>query len=468
MKAKQSDPNILLIVSDAHRPDRVSAYNDEFPTPNIQQLADDGETFEQCYSSINATDASITTILTGLYPTHHGIIQQGNEITEEEKQAVADTRPLPELISHESICIDLLERWHARGFDHYVNPKNQTRNPVMDFLSQVLDTLPESIAEKIRDSYRSVSSGNPLITADTVASQFLDQLDDVDNPWFGMVHFWDAHIPYVVERPIPAPIKDREYEDGDVPIADISERLGDSHWGKAFPELARGSETVGDLKRKYDAGAYYVDQAIGRIIEQLKESGAYEDTILIFTADHGESLTEHKIFFEHHGLYEPSVHVPLVITGPGFSGRESEFVQHFDLVPTILDLLGEKTAVNFDGVSLAPDARTLNRDAVVFEEGNAARKRGIRTEQYKFIQRLDDTSICSYCGFGHGPTSELYDLDTDPSETDNIVETSPDIAESLAEKVNDRIGEIPDTSQSEVMFHESQEVMERLESMGYK
>lgn len=229
------------------------------------------------------------------------------------------------------------------------------------------------------------------------------------------------------------------------------------------------STTVGELKRKYDAGVWNVDQAIGKIEEQLKHEGIYDETALIITADHGESFTEHGILFDHHGLYEPTVHVPLIIRAPGFEGREDQFIQHFDLVPTILDLIGKDYKEDsFDGVSLVEEGtRNLDRDAVFMEEGHTARKRAVRTDSYKYIKRLDDEEACRYCEIRHADDEELYTLDTDPGEEDNVVQENPEIYQRLDNQLDDWVRNIPGPIKHESNFEASQEVKDHLEEMGY-
>ena len=99
--------NVLLIVVDALRTDRVGVYGGSDLTPNIDSIADDGEVFEQCYSCINATDSSLTTILTGTYPTHHGVLNHGQNITDEERQYPSGTTPLAGLLSNASLTCSL-------------------------------------------------------------------------------------------------------------------------------------------------------------------------------------------------------------------------------------------------------------------------------------------------------------------------------------------------------------------------
>ena len=153
-----------------------------------------------------------------------------------------------------------------------------------------------------------------------------------------------------------------------------------------------------------------------------------------------ESLTEHNIFFDHHGLYDVTIRVPLIIWCPSmFSGhvRVSSLVQHVDLVPTILDILNIGERYGFDGERLVPlirGERNCIRSLVYVEEAHTQRKRAIRTENFKYIYALSNREVvCRYCGFIHGGVKELYCLKEDPQELLNVVEKYPRVAQELEE-----------------------------------
>mgnify|MGYP006275411675 CR=1 FL=1 len=465
--------NVVLIVADALRPDRVGAYSGTNLTPNIDRIGRDGEIFEECFACINATDSSVTTILTGLYPTRHGVINHGNRVTEEEKQFVGATSPLPELLptSYYSAGVDRLGRWHKRGFDTYINPRNAQKSSFVKTASRFIDSLPSPIQKPIQETYRLISSDNSHSSQSSVTTQkSLEALPDNQSPFFLFTHYWDTHIPYVSSDNLPRKIRNRSYDDGDESLDSVLEPIDGSPWADRLRGGLMGdSTTVGELKRKYDAGVWNVDQAIGKIEEQLKHEGIYDETALIITADHGESFTEHGILFDHHGLYEPTVHVPLIIRAPGFEGREDQFIQHFDLVPTILDLIGKDYKKDsFDGVSLVEEGpRNLDRGAVFMEEGHTARKRAIRTNSYKYIKRLDDEEVCRYCEIRHATDEELYSLDRDPEEEYNVVQYKPEVHQRLDNQLHAWVSDVPDPTTDESDFETSQEVKDHLEEMGY-
>jgi arylsulfatase A-like enzyme len=170
---------------------------------------------------------------------------------------------------------------------------------------------------------------------------------------------------------------------------------------------------------------------------------------MIVTSDHGESLDEHDIFFDHHGLYDVTTHVPLILHGPKFlppAGPVEALVQHVDLVPTLCDLLGiDRTNLEFDGSSWMPlfEGRTTSlRDFILSEENYVQRKIAIRTRDHKYIFAPDGKGFCNYCQKIHKGPEELYDLTSDPGETVNRIAADPEIAAELRNRLKARLAEL--------------------------
>lgn len=483
--------NVLVVVFDALRFDRVTSSASPALTPNINEILEDGEEFTNCFSCSNVTDSCLSTIMTGMYPTRHGIMNHGARISEANLEQIASTVPLAERLqpTHNTLGVNRKRNWHERGYDRYVNPNEWSKGSAISTLSGAVESLPGTLPEVIRTVYdkflslylslqgESVRTDERLMkrelerfypSAESTTNVAMELLEDVDGPWYLNTHYWDTHIPYNPTVTPPEFIEERTYEDGDVELDEAIEPIRGSRWAEELERSVGHADTVGDVKRLYDAATWYADREFGRLLKYLKEQGEYEDTLIIVTADHGESLTEHGILFEHHGLYDVSTHVPLVIKGPGFSGSESEFVQHFDIVPTVLDLLDtDYEPEEFDGQSLIPDedgTRDLERDAVYMESKHKSRKRAIRTGDYKYIKRIGERTECRFCGIPHGEDQELYDLTTDPGETNNIIQTHPDVADELAEKMQAFIDGLPDTPRERIDFEPPED---QLRELGY-
>jgi arylsulfatase A-like enzyme len=210
----------------------------------------------------------------------------------------------------------------------------------------------------------------------------------------------------------------------------------------------------------YDASIRYVDAAIGQLLDELKKLNLYDDTVIIITADHGEEFGEHGRF-NHGGLYDTVIHVPLVIanSGAGEGLVIERQVSLIDLAPTILDLVGIESANNFQGRSLlpviegrnpiSPAVMTIGPDpctnrwaprrrisgnsdmsiAPDFSHSRLSPSRIIscRSEEWKYIytEKYDGTCV----------KQELYDLKNDPGETNNLQPSHKEKAKEFAVKV---------------------------------
>jgi hypothetical protein len=178
-----------------------------------------------------------------------------------------------------------------------------------------------------------------------------------------------------------------------------------------------------------------MDACIQRIFTQLEALGILDNTILVINADHGETLHDHECWYDHHGLYDVTLHVPLIIRYPAkvpAGKRIPGYNQHKDLVPTILDLAGIRTRQKFDGRSLM---QLVRGEATSFEsefyitECTWMRKHGWRTPQWKLIVALEPD-------FHFKPAVELYNLIEDPHEDNNVAEQNPEIVKALRARMD--------------------------------
>jgi arylsulfatase A-like enzyme len=181
---------------------------------------------------------------------------------------------------------------------------------------------------------------------------------------------------------------------------------------------------------QYDGSVAYMDAAMRTIFTALESLGILDDTIVVINADHGETLYDHECFFDHHGLYDPTLHVPLIIRYPGrvpAGKRIAGYNLHEDLTPTILDLAGIDAGIAFDGKSLTPmmDGQILSHASEFYiTECTWMRKHGWRTPEWKLIEALEPD-------FHDKPQLELYNLIHDPDENTNLAESEPEVVTLL-------------------------------------
>jgi arylsulfatase A-like enzyme len=186
---------------------------------------------------------------------------------------------------------------------------------------------------------------------------------------------------------------------------------------------------------QYDGAIAYMDAAIQTIFTALEAHGLLDNTIVALNGDHGETLYDHDCYFDHHGIYDVTLHVPLIIRYPGkvpAGRRVAGFNQHKDLVPTLLDLAGvDARGIDFDGKSLMPMVRgeVASYDSEFYiTECTWMRKNGWRTPEWKLIVALEPD-------FHFKPPVELYNLVQDPDENVNLAESEPEVVALLRHRM---------------------------------
>lgn len=428
----------------------ISVVNPQaLPTPNIDRLARNGILFRDAYSCTNATDPSITTMMTGLHPARHGIVHHGGYVTSEE---IAQVRRVPTLVEflnqagYTTIGIDWLGRWHKQGFDIY---SGITKRSI--FSSHLIKYLDRYNLWKVANRVLSLTGGklNKAVSALRAfddARLVVDRAIDLlrlhcHSPFFLFIHFWDLHAPY---RPISRFISQvpKNVNGPRLTIRDVLAQLRNPLWRQQIERWTGDYTYVDEFVAAYQSEVLFVDEQLGRLWDAFKQLGLDNNTLIILTSDHGESFYEHGICFDHHGLYEATVHVPLILHAPNSlpGGIEVKgLVQHTDLMPTLLELLNLSCPSDLDGTSLLPmiaDA-TSHRSVIYLEETLTQHKVAVRTKRYKYIRALSEQdAICRYCGIVHGGLEELYDLEQDPNESKNIAQEKPDVREELCKQVS--------------------------------
>lgn len=425
-----SKPHIILIVIDALRFDRLTCNGYDKPTtPHLDKIASQGVTFENAFSSTNATDPSLTTIFTGLHPYTHGIVSHGMDVDPKSINVVKKISYISEVLKkcgYRTFALDWLDRWHKKGFDYYSG-----------FISgrKFLLKIPSRVRALVRSllPQRLYLSSLKIDRAETLADMALSLIRRYSNqPMFFFIHFWDTHTPYYAPKNYLSCFQKMSYNCS-LTLSDLIKEVDGEQAKRVIKMAAAGCSDVNEVLARYDASIAYVDGQVGRIYQVLEDEGLLDETLLIITSDHGESLLEHGIYFAHHGLYDVSIHVPLIMRGPDIPAKKrvNGFVQHTDILPTILDLVGyNRKNLKYEGVSLMKILREGNspRRYIIAVEGYTQRKVAIRTKQFKYIYSpSNQTATCRFCRKIHGGTEEFYDLINDPLENENLLRKDKNI-----------------------------------------
>jgi arylsulfatase A-like enzyme len=398
--------NIVLIALDTQRADHLGCYGyGKRTSPFIDSIARRGVLFERCYAPNIPTHPSFTTMLSGKEAITHDIINIGGGVPVAE-----GVRMLPEVLrehGYATAAVDSMGRHFERGFDEYHTYQWDRSRPT------VLRK-----AETVNDK----------------ALPLIERLIAQPKPFFLFLHYWDPHTPYLPPSPY-----DRMFYPKDKDPYDPNNHSMDEAWGWDafkwyFHEWMPGVTDSEYVISLYDGETAYMDRHLRAVFKALEP--VQKDTLVILTADHGEIMDEHDGYFDHHGLYEGNVHVPLIFYWPGSLPRGKRvpgLVQNLDLAPTLLDLAGVPDREGVEGLSLLPTIYGLrdgNYDTLFFSEATWQVKRAVRRGQWKLIKALEPDPH-------GGPMRELYDLDADPAEQRNLVDERPGLAAELEAKLDE-------------------------------
>jgi arylsulfatase A-like enzyme len=398
--------NVILLAIDTLRADHLSCYGyHRLTSPHLDRIARQGTLFSECFSPHIPTHPGFTTIMTGKDVFTHQIVAHGGK-----RELDPAVRTLAEILreqGYRTAAADNLGRWFSRGFEVY----EVYRWPLEA-------TGPWRKAEVVNEK----------------ALVLLDQLAAQSQPFFLFLHYWDPHTPY-----LPPPPFDRMFYYGNE--KDPENRSMDPVWAVEpfrdyFAQWMGGVTDIRFPEAQYDAEIAYCDATLARLFTALEHYRLLENTLLVILADHGEVLADHVCYFDHHGLYDANLHVPLILHCPGRipEGRRIDgFVRLLDVAPTILDFLGLGDLAHrekMEGQSLLPllgrspgDRRGVCSE-IYLTECTWMRKRGLRTHEWKIIQALEPD-------FHNLPPIELYHLPSDPGEQVNLATVRPEVVEWL-------------------------------------
>jgi len=359
---------VLYVVFDTLRADHLSCYGYFRPTsPNIDRIASEGVLFSNAYPTDVPTQPSYTAMFSGKRGISTGVVSHADEY-------LSDDAPwFPQILvskGYTTCAVSTLyhmKKWFARGFQYYMNP----------------------VAGDVRLTQR--------VTADQINSMAIPWLKTHrEDNFFMFVHYWDVHTIYA-----PPSRYKRLYYQGDEKDPDnhslegIKESLAYPFVKRLLDAMGKGITDIEYVIAQYDAEITYVDEKFGELVATLEELNILNDTLIILTSDHGESLGEHNIYFDHADVYEPTIHVPLIFHHPDLPrGKKIEaLVQLIDIAPTVLEFFGVDIPDEFEGKSLFPllkGERTEQYKEVFTNQGLWQATRMMRNKRWKLIKCIDN------------------------------------------------------------------------------
>jgi arylsulfatase A-like enzyme len=468
-------PNILLICADQWRNDCISALgHPNVKTPNLDALAADGVLFENHFGQTTPCGPSRTSLLTGLYLMNHRSGRNGTPLDSrhtnlalEARKAgydpalfgYTDTTPDPRGKHPNDPALTAYDEGIMPGFIAPLHLPEDMGAWVSDLLAKGYDFEGRSDVFRPRRNFRQpedrgfryIPTEFPAEDDETtfLTDHFLKWLlVRQDKPWFAHFVFFRPHPPFIAPEPYNAAVHPRDVA---MPFrASSPEEEGRQHpfLRYAIDKLRTPGDfdelnpldivTADDLEIRQMRATYYglveeCDVQLGRIIQHLKDTGQYDRTLIIVTSDHAEMLGEHYMWSKEI-YFDQSFHLPLVIRDPRPDGarglRVTEMTQAIDVMPTILDWIGQPVPRTCDGRSLVPFLKGKVpddwRDVVYFEHDfrnvrSQAVERALGISSDECVYAVIRGKRWKYVHFAALPPL-LFDLENDPHESRNLAE----------------------------------------------
>lgn len=412
LAAQAKRMNIIVIVTDDQSRWSVGAYgNREAITPNMDRLAREGALFTNAFVATPVCSPSRATFLTGLYPTRMGITDYIGLEARARLGLPPERTTWPEVLQQNGYVTALEGKWHL-GMQPQFHPTRNGYDHFYGFVSGA-STPMDPVLEVDGKEQKLTGSMPDLLVDDAI--RFLDA--NRSRPFALSLHFRAPHLPY---GPVP--------EEDSALFKDLDPTIPD------FPGLDKAQ--VKQWYREYYASVHSVDRNLGRLLARLEELGLSEDTIVVFTSDHGYMIGQHGMHSKGNGwwvvgglrgprrpnMWDDSLMVPLIIRWPGVVKPGTvidECVSNIDTFASVLGMLGIPIpkGVEQDGLDFSPFLRgekvAVWRDAVFgqydLHNSNLAFMRSIRTDKWKLV-RFHLTNLMN----------ELYNLEDDPGELHNL------------------------------------------------
>ncbi|MDA1230804.1 MAG: sulfatase [Planctomycetota bacterium] len=470
--AEDARRNVLFIISDDLN-NLLGCYGDpQVKTPNIDRLATRGVMFNKAYCSFPLCGPSRNSLLTGLYPNSTGIHANAQIF----RQTIPNQLSMPQAFRQQGYFAARIGKLY-----HYNVPNSVGTNGHDDPGSWEMELNPAGV-DRLEEHPHifSLTKNQFGGTLSWYASPKSDEhhtdammAKDADwvlercgreehRPFFLAVGFFRPHTPYVAPK---APYFDM-YKESEMPVVQgIEEDQADIPAAGLGSHKKEHDKLTDDLRRQcrqaYYASISFMDTQVGVVVDSLERHGLADNTVIVFTSDHGYHMGEHGLW-QKMSLFEESSRVPMLIVAPGMSkGRIAEFpVSQVDLFPTLAELCGVKTPGNLQGQSLVPmlkDPSHVGRGWALTQVTRGGQRRNAKNGEEvngRFFGYSLRTPRWRYTEWDAGDAGrELYDHNNDPRELTNLAEndhhrgTVEELSTSLKDAVASTLpsdGKIPE------------------------
>lgn len=448
--AEPRKTNVLFLIADDLNCDLHCYGHPHVKTPNIDRLAARGVRFEHAYCQFPLCSPSRTSFLTGRRPNatrihtnpRAGRFSTDYTGTPHFRENLPDTVTLPQLFKqhdYQSTRVGKLYHYGVPGqigtsglddpksWAYVVNPAGRDKAQE----HKVFTLTPGSYGGSL--SWLACDGEDREQTDGLSATAAVSLLEEYkDRPFFLAVGFFRPHTPYVSPKRYF-----EQYKPDEIELPELSRADRERSPAPAYASAKKEQEKMSDALRREAIQAYwasisFMDAQVGRVLDALDQLGLADNTIVVFTSDHGYHMYEHGLW-QKMSLFENSAHVPLIIAPPGTAngGKASAGpVELVDLYPTLADLCGWPVPDYLDGMSLRPmlddPARSVKEAAFTQVRRGKLDGYSIRTARWRYTSWDDGRQ-----------GEQLYDMQSDPGETTNLA-ADPRHAETIA-KLRERL-----------------------------
>ena len=425
-------PNIILITMDTTRADHLSCYGYyRNTTPNLDKLARESVVFKNAYAPSPWTLPTHASLFTGMYPAKH--------TAHWDYERMKSNWPASLSKHHKTLAEILVDRGYrtagvigfllchsifglAQGFEYYDDALINVIPDLEHFtLFRILSrwvSLEDIAARQGLNGSRVASQINKLVFS------WLEK--HYQSPFFLFIHYFDPHHPYLPPDKYSLLFrKDENYE-----IAETERRKR-------------------DLLALYDGEIAYLDYHMGKLFEKLKKLKIYHKTMIFITSDHGEFFGEHDFWYHGHELYQEVLRIPLIIKYPSSYPKKGVYLKRVslvDIMPTILNFLKLPLPKELQGVNLFDDSSGLMAEVYrheyqflnMFIQGYVKDERFLKGERFTRELKalfLDEYKYIREYSGESGGQEELYNIDSDPQELYNLIDTMPEKAKEMEMKL---------------------------------
>lgn len=472
--ASSDKPNVLILLFDAMSAQNLSVYGYPRPTtPNLERFAQRATVYHSHYSASNFTTPGTASMLTGLYPWHHRALSDRSLVRRDLNRRsfyhVVDNN-VKRVGFSQNLWADLFLRQFADELDEHI-PSNsfsykQLATQVSQKLTKDSNMAYYAVDEFLASSHNVISSAAPGSALwgyldisygqvafpppsdeypysmpsngysvyqhpqlfDGLGSTF-ERLARTSEPWFGYFHVFSPHPPYAPRRQfIESQIELK-------PPFKKSHPLASFH--ASWPEIKK-------KRNQYDAFIADVDFEFGRLLDRIESAGIRDSTYIIVTADHGELFERGEYGHGSPLLYDPVIHIPLLVSAPGQASRQDVYAptSNADILPTLALLFNHSLTQETDGKVLAGLGGMEEKSRGVLSMVARSNSAFLPIQTASLALMKEEWKLIHYFGYNGYPDSfELYNLRDDPQEQRDLISKNPSVLDSMKQEMLDSLEE---------------------------